>query len=243
MKVTASVVILFTVFPVGTAFFLIFGKSFRLRLVIWFAFGYFSSQWMQAMIFVFHNRLRGNLEPAKLNFYYFFHIDWRYALLTGFLLSVLLTIILIIICTNPKKLSLRFLTFTLLVALILSQAAGSSIPKMVGEASMTLFFLLGIFTHHFFLTHPDSITVSTQQLQSDALTTLGLLIGVISIITPFLTMLAALIWKYFSDDQLFQFQITRFAAFVFWNMISIAIIGYECLKILMEVRKKHYEGI
>jgi hypothetical protein len=100
-------------------------------------------------------------------------------------------------------------------------------------------FLLGVIAIRFFLTYPPGIDVPAYQRQSDALTSLGLLIGLVSIMGPFIVMLVDLIFKYFADaGVIFQFEITRFGASVAWTLIGVGLIAFECIQALLRAREQ-----
>jgi hypothetical protein len=239
MKVPFAIIVILVVFPISVCLFAILGRSFYLRLAVWTSAGYFMSQWMQVMIFVLLDHIAGSTTPTEMNLFYFIHIKWWWALIVGFVVSASLATALVIICSKPESIDLRILGSVMLVAVILSQVTGSSIPKLSGDVALALLFLLGCFSYRYLLSYPPNMTIPASQMQSDALTALGLLVGLVSIIAPFLVILADFLWKYFAEGGLlFQFQITRFAAIVAWTMMGIGMIAFEALKILIEARNR-----
>lgn len=237
MKVSVAIALILVLFPVSVCLFVALGKSLLVRLALWISLGYLMSQWMQVMIFVFRSIVEKSTTPAEVNMYYFIHIKWWVALILGITFSVLQAIILIRMSSFAQHINITHVFAVLLAALVLSQAAGSSIPKFAGELSLAALFLLGVIALRFFLTYPIGTEVPAYQRQSDALTSFGLLIGLVSIMGPFIIIMADLIWKYFVNEGLIlQFQITRYAAMVAWILLGIGLIGFECLKALIKAR-------
>ena len=239
MKAPFYMLCLLIGFPIAITLIFILGKSHSLILAVWYSSGFFISQWMHVMIFVFHNRMKGMTSPTELNIYYFYHAKWSSILLWGFIISAVLAVAIFKICQKPEKIDYRWLLSIVAVALVLSQSAGSSIPKFFGELSITAFFLLGMFSYRYLLTYPSGAQPLSHQIQSDALTTLGLLVAIISIWSPFVIGIANVMFnKYFTSNPLMlQFQLTRYASYVIWNIIGIGIVGWKCLEKLISIRK------
>ena len=239
MKAPLYIILLIIGFPIAITLICILGKSFSLRLAVWYASGFLISQWMHVMIFVFYNRMTDNPQPTELNIFYFYHAKWSSILIWGMILSIMLALCIYRICQNPERIDYRWLVAIISVALILSQAAGSSVPKFFGELSMTVFFLLGILSYKYFLTYPAGVQPLPHQIQSDALTAFGLLVAIISIWSPFVIGIADLMFKkYFAASGLMlQFQLTRYASYVIWILVGISIVGWESIQKLILVRK------
>ena len=239
MTPTWITIVLLAIFPLGIALLFLSGVSHSLRLAVWFASGYLMSQWMHVMIFVFVDRMEDVSNITKLNVLYFYHVKWNYILAGAILISALLAWTVYALCRTPDRFSFAFLVIAVAIALGLSQLTGSSIPKFLGEVSLSTFFLLGIFADRFFLTYPAGSSPPHHQIQSDALTTLGLLVALVSIWSPFVLGFAEFLFKrYFAQaSPMLQFQLTRYAAYVAWNLIGVAFIGWRAVLLLIQARR------
>lgn len=239
MSLSWTLLAVLVFFPVGLVLLFALGTDLPSRLAVWFASGFLMSQWMQVMIFVFTDRMAGHGGETKLNTLYFYHVKWTYVLAGAIVISGLVAVAVWLLCRDPNRLHFSWLVAVVGIALGLSQITGSSIPKFFGELSVGAFFLVGIFAERYFLSYPPGAVPPVHQLQSDALTSLGLLVALISIWSPFVLGFAGFLFRhYFAENPaMLQFQLTRYAAYVCWNLIGIGLVGWKTLQLLIAVRR------
>jgi len=195
---------------------------------------------MHVLIFVFYDMANSGGTPnTVLNILYFWHVPWFYVLVGSLLLSVFLAVAVLALSLKENTIHLRWLLFSVCLAVLLSQFSGSSLPKLFGELSLSAFFILGIFSYRYFLTYARTSAPTVSQVQSDALTVFGMLVSLISIWAPFVLGFAEFLFnQYFQSDKLMlQYQLTRYGAYVAWDLVAIGLIGWRALECLINARR------
>lgn len=215
-------------------------RSFPMRLAIWLAAGFFLSQCMHVLVFVLHDMAKSGETPnTVLNVLYFWHVPWQYVLVGSLLLAVILAVVVLALSRKENTIHIRWLLLSVSLAVFLSQFSGSSLPKLFGELSLGAFFILGILSYRYFLTYAPTSAPTVSQVQSDALTVFGMLVSLISIWAPFVLGFAEFLFnQYFhSDELMLQYQLTRYGAYVAWDLVAIGLIGWRALECLINARR------
>lgn len=239
MTPTISILIMLASVPILAAALFAYVQSLPTRLAIWYAYGWLMSQWIHVMLFVLNDRLLGKTETTYLQIAHFYRAKWWQILFVGIAFGAALSIVLRHLVDNPTTLRLRPILLIVLVSLIISQMVGSSIPKFFGELGIATTLLVGLVLHFYFLTYAPNGQVTPAQVQSDALTSLGLIVTLVSIIWPCGVSFGHFLHDgYFAQDlAMRQFQMTRYAAYGIWWMIGVGLLLWRCVELLVAARQ------
>lgn len=238
MRLSVGLLLILAVAPFTLAAVLWRAVTLERQLVIWFSAGIVLSQWMHAMLSVWQRHLSGERGSAELNVLYLWHVPWWIALIAGIGIGLVGGRILDSWCLEQGDFHLRRLAVTLFLLLIMSQLAGSSVPKFAGEVCLAIILVTGLLVNRYFLSYPPGPLPPASQVQGDALTSLGLVVTVVAVLWPSFTQFGTFLFeKYFDpSSNMRQFQMTRYAAYGAWLLVGFAIIGWKNIDLLVKAR-------
>lgn len=239
MKPTLGVLLVAVLLPFCLGAVFQVARDLQTRLVVWLSCGLLLGQWMHAMTFFWADFQAGARGTTTLNVFYIFHVPWWLPLCVSAPVLMGLAFALQWAVRDVDATRLTWLLGLLVAALTFSQAAGSSIPKLSGEVAMALFFVAGILVNRYFLTYAPGQVVPSSQVQSDALTSLGLLVSLVSLWWPAQLQFGQFLFeKYFKPDPaMAQLQMTRFAVYCAWMLLGISLIGWRTIELLVAARR------
>lgn len=238
MSPTLGLVLVLALFPLSLAAVFLISDQLPFRLVCWFSAGFLMSQWMHVMMFVYTDRLSGSTGTTKLNLLYFFHVPWWAVLIAGVAIFIAMSAGLYSLVRDADDIRWRWALAILAIGLGASQLAGSSVPKLAGELAMAAFLLAGLLVHRYFLTYAPGSTPPAHQMQSDALTSFGLIVILMSVWWPCALGFGRFLFdSYFAEQpQMRQFQMTRYAGMIAWQLVAIGMLGWRSLELLIKAR-------
>lgn len=238
MRLSQGTALILGLVPFALAAVLWRPTSLQRQLCVWLTAGILLGQWMHAMSFVWDHHLRHQLGPAELNVAYFWHVPWWSALLVGCAVSIGLGIALGTWGLGSGSLDPKHLGVTLFLLLAASQLSGSSVPKLAGEMSLAIIFVIGLLVDQYFLTYAVGPRPPAYQVQGDALTSLGLLVTVVAVLWPSYIQFGGFLFeKYFAaESDMRQFQMTRYAAYGGWMLLGVSLIGWKTIDLLISAR-------
>lgn len=239
-----GMLLILALFPISLAAMFVFAQELSTRLAVWFASGWLMSQWMHVMLFVSKDRVAAKTEETFLQIAYFYRAKWWFILLAGIVIGVILVYILLYLCRNIENIRIHWVLFVVGVAIGLSQLSGSSIPKFGGEISMAALFIIGLILNRFFLTYAPGSNPPLHQMQSDALTSFGLIVALLSLWWPCAVQFGKFLFEsYFArQPQMAQFQMTRYGGYICWMLVGIGLMVWKSLELLINARGGKYLG-
>jgi hypothetical protein len=193
------------------------------------------------MVFVMFDQSSGVPKQTVLNVLYFYHVIWWIILGVSIVLMVACGLLFHRLIQRSGSIRFRRVILLVLGVIGMSQVIGSSIPKLSGEMSIGTFFIMGLLINRFFLTYGAAENeIPTHQLQSDALTSLGLLVSMIALWWPAALGFGEFLWNgYFKKETVMaQFQMTRYGAYVAWTIFGFSILGWEIVEKLIKARSR-----
>jgi hypothetical protein len=236
-----SYVLLLLIFPVALAVLIFIHKSLPVRLTFFFASGLFMNHWMHVWSYRLHDRLSNPQSATRLNVFFTFAIDWKLSLLAGLLFFAILYFLLRTIW-NPEKTEVTFTFIALLgiVSVIASQVAASGVPKLAIEAALFSIYLLGLFSWKYFLSYGCPDIVAPAQIQSDSLTSFGIMLSLLALWLPAALSFGSFLFQYYQTqgDLGVQLQMTRYAAGVAYSLFGFGVVILEILDRLVRARGK-----
>lgn len=193
------------------------------------------------MVFVLYDQLSGIPRQTMLNVFYFYHLSWWIILGTSVGTMLFAGFALHKFAGRRERVPFTIVVVLILIMVGISQAMGSSIPKLSGEMSISAFFIIGLVINRFFLTYAvEESKIPSHQVQSDALTSLGILVSIVALWWPAALGFGEFLWKdYFQKETVMaQFQMTRYGAYVGWIILGFSIIGWKIIEKLIEARNR-----
>jgi hypothetical protein len=199
------------------------------------------SQWMHSMVFVMYDQSSGMPKQTALNVLYFYHVIWWIILGASIVLMTAGGLVMHRLIQQNRRIQFPRIILLVLGVIGMSQVIGSSIPKLSGEMSIGAFFIMGLLINRYFLTYgAKENEIPSHQLQSDALTSLGLLVSIIALWWPAALGFGEFLWNgYFRKETVMaQFQMTRYGAYVAWTIFGFSIVGWKIIEKLVEARSR-----
>lgn len=211
------------------------------RLVFFFVTGLMVSHWMHVWCYRLQDLGAHDQPHTKMNVLFAVTVDWKVSLATGVLLFLVLYALFRTVWSPSVEIRFSTLSLVALAALIASQIAASSIPKLAIDVGLLAVFLLGLVTWRYFLTYADSAGAGPAQLQSDALTTFGLMISFLALWVPSAVGFGSFLHSYYRQDPNVtplgvQLQMTRYAVGVAYSLLGFGLVMLEALHLLIRAR-------
>ncbi len=216
-------------------------KSLPQRLTIFLVSGFIVNHWMQVWCYRLKDRLEDPERATNLNSLFLFSMDWRWSLLLGFAAYILLYVLLSKVwIPEEKDVTISLIAFVGIGTIIISQAASSSVPKLAIEVGILGIYLLGLISWKYFLVYPEGFNVGATQVQSDSLTSFGLMLSFLALWLPATLTLGDFLYKYYQNQGELgvQLQMTRYATGVAYSLSGFAVVIMEILRNLIEARLK-----
>jgi hypothetical protein len=234
-------ILMLILIPVGAITIFLIHKDLPQRLVFFFAAGLTINHWMHVWCYRLADYIKNPGVNSKQQVLFAFRIDWKIALFTGILIFFASYIVLRwkVILDNDFRFTHIFLLGA--VSVLLSQTVTSSIPKLTVDAACFLIFIIGLFAWKYFMTYPSNEVIPPYQIQSDSLTSFGLLFSFLTVWVPGAIAFGSFLYNYYgkSDGLELQLQMTRYAAGVAWTLVGCGMVLYDILTRLINARLKY----
>lgn len=236
-----SIALLVVLFPVAVVMLFSVHRALPERLTFFFASGLLMNHWMQVWSYRLHDRLSSGTHETKLNVLFAIEVDWKLSLTLGLILYATLYLLLRTIW-NPERpdISFAFISLVGLASIAGSQVAASGVPKLSIDAGLLAIYLLGLVAWKYFLSYAQGSGVTTAQIQSDALTSFGIMLSLLSLWVPGALSFGSFLYQYYQShgDLGIQLQMTRYSVGVAYSLFGLGIVVLETLEVLIRARGK-----
>lgn len=232
-------VVMLLLFPAAIAILVFLHKSLPDRLTFFFTSGLIINHWLHVWCYRLQGRISNKAAITKLNVLFAYSIDWKLSLALGLFWYFILYILLRKVW-NPGKsgVTITFISIIGIASIVASQAAASSVPKLGIEIGLLAVYLLGLVSWRYFLSYAPGVEVSLAQIQSDALTSFGLILAFLALWVPASLTFGSFLFRYYqSQGNLgIQLQMTRYAAGIAYSLFGFGIVLLEILQRLIKAR-------
>jgi len=236
-----SIALLLAIFPIAVVLLFSMHRALPERLTFFYASGLLMNHWMHVWSYRLHDRLSNGSAITKLNVLFALEVDWRLSLVLGIVFyAVLYTLLRSIWNPERPEVSFAFISLIGLASIIGSQVAASGVPKLAIEIGLLAIYLLGLVAWKYFLSYSKNSRLTDAEKQSDALTSFGIMLSLLSLWVPAALAFGSFLFQYYQShgDLGVQLQMTRYSAGVAYSLFGLGIVILETLGALIRARGK-----